>query len=54
MPTHGSWRPVVPLSTGLPCTSMVAPGMVMLEVGLIAMLTTMSWPDEIPPSTPPA
>ena len=26
----------------------------MLEVGLSAMLTTMSWPEEMPPSTPPA
>src|ERR1019366_7871206 len=33
---------------------MVAPGTVMLEVGLSATFTTMSWPEEIPPSTPPA
>ena len=29
-------------------------GVVMLEVGLSAMRAMMSWPVEIPPSTPPA
>ena len=40
IPTHGSWRPVVTTSTGLPATSIVRPGLTMLDVGLIAMLTT--------------
>ena len=39
---------------GAPATSTVSPGSVMLEVGLSAMLTTMSCPEEMPPRTPPA
>jgi hypothetical protein len=32
---------------------MLCPGVVMLEVGLSAMVTTIGWPLEMPPSTPP-
>ena len=54
MPTQGSWRPSVLTSTGCPALSIVYLGRRMLEVGLIAMLTRMSWPVEMPPTTPPA
>ena len=54
MPTQGSWRPLVATVTSAPCTSMLRPGFTMLEVGLRAMLATMSWPKEMPPSRPPA
>ena len=54
MPTQGSCRPVVAISVSLPATSMVLPGMRMLEVGFKAMLTRMSWPLEMPPRVPPA
>ncbi len=54
MPTQGSWRPWVWTIAGLPCRSIERRGRRMLEVGLIAMLTTMSWPVEMPPRMPPA
>ena len=53
-PTHGSWRPLVTISVSLPVLSIVLPGLVMLDVGFSAMLASRSWPDEIPPSVPPA
>ncbi|MNE45976.1 hypothetical protein D3C80_1402940 [compost metagenome] len=42
------------ISVASPLVLMVLPGTVMLEVGLSAMLTTMSWPEEMPPRMPPA
>src|SRR5439155_1056904 len=54
MPTQGSWRPVVCTVVGSPLRSMERRGRRMLEVGLSAMLTRMSWPVEMPPSVPPA
>ena len=39
-------------STGLPCTSIERPGVVMLDVGLRARWATIGWPDEIPPRMP--
>ena len=42
------------LSTGSPLVLMLAPGILMLEVGLSAILTRISCPEEIPPKMPPA
>ncbi|MNT29701.1 hypothetical protein D3C72_1654550 [compost metagenome] len=41
MPTHGSWRPLVMTSAGLPWMSMDRPGVVMLEVGFNARCATI-------------
>ena len=38
----------------VPSRSIERRGRRMLEVGLMAMLTTTSWPVEMPPTTPPA
>ena len=54
IPTQGSCRPCVTTSAGFPSVSMLRPGSRRLEVGLSAMLARMSWPEEIPPSIPPA
>jgi hypothetical protein len=43
-----------PTTVGLPSLSIERRGRRMLEVGLTAMLTTMSWPVEMPPRMPPA
>ena len=40
--------------TGLPCLSIDLRGMRMLDVGLIPIVTMMSWPVEMPPRMPPA
>ena len=53
MPTQGSWRPKVSTVEGLPARSMLALGLRIELVGLMAMLATMSWPVEMPPSMPP-
>src|SRR5436309_992920 len=47
MPTQGSWRPVVCTVVGSPLRSIERRGRRMLEVGLSAMLTRMSWPAEL-------
>ena len=44
MPTQGSWRPKVSTVAGLPARSMLALGLRMELVGLIAISATMSWP----------
>lgn len=54
MPTQGSWRPKVSTMTGWPSRSIERRGVRMLEVGLMAIDTVRSCPEEIPPKTPPA
>ena len=54
MPTHGSWRPLVAISTSWPWVSMVFWGMETELVGLTTKRATMSWPVDMPPRTPPA
>src|SRR3546814_3000668 len=54
MPTQGSWRPVVTISTALPSTSTPSTGNRRLEVGLNATEHTTCWPLDIPPRMPPA
>ena len=54
MPTQGSCRPNVCTETGSPARLMERRSTRMLDVGLMAMDTVMAWPDEMPPSTPPA
>ena len=54
MPTHGSWRPKVSTVAGSPARLIDWRGLRIELVGLIAMLTVMSYPVEMPPSTPPA
>ena len=41
-PTQGSWRPLVSISIEFPATSILLPGVVILEVGFKAMLTLIS------------
>ncbi|MCY1209983.1 hypothetical protein D3C86_655100 [compost metagenome] len=54
MPTQGSWRPLVMTSTGLLFTSIDWRGLMIELVGLIAMLTSRSCPELMPPKMPPA
>src|SRR3546814_422640 len=54
MPTQGSWRPVVTISTALLSTSTPSTGNRRLEVGLNATEHTTCWPLDIPPRMPPA
>src|SRR6185312_2204394 len=54
IPTTGSWRPCTLTSADSPRRSTVLPSSRMLEAGLMARLTTMSWPVEMPPRMPPA
>src|SRR5437868_2031249 len=54
MPTQGSWRPCVSISTSLPSESTVRIGFDIELVGLTAKRTTMSCPVEMPPRMPPA
>ena len=54
MPTQGSCRPLVAISVSSPRTSTVRLVCKIELVGLTAKRRTMSWPDEMPPSTPPA
>ena len=54
MPTHGSCRPLVTTSTGLPATSIESRGVMIELVGLIATDTSKSCPVLMPPNTPPA
>ncbi len=54
MPTHGSWRPRVSTTVAAPARSIERRGVRIELVGLIAIETVMSWPVEMPPSTPPA
>ena len=53
MPTQGSWRPKVSTCVGAPARSMLALGVRIELVGLMAMRTTKSCPVLMPPSTPP-
>ena len=50
----GSWRPCVSIDRRRPAMSIVWRVKRMLDVGLTATTTTMSWPVEIPPRMPPA
>src|SRR3984957_18230378 len=54
MPTQGSWRPLVTISTSAPDLSIVLRGLRMEEVGLTAKRATTGWPVEMPPNMPPA
>ena len=54
MPTQGSCRPLVAISAFSPRIVTVRRGTGIELVGLTANRTTMSWPVEIPPRTPPA
>ena len=53
MPTQGSWRPLVEISASSPAAVTVFMGTDTELVGLTAKRATMSWPVEMPPSTPP-
>ena len=54
MPTQGSWRPLVIRSTSRLSLVTVRRGVRIDEVGFTANRTTIGWPVEMPPSTPPA
>ena len=54
MPTQGSWRPLVMISVSAPLRSTVWRGCRIDEVGFTAKRTTIGWPLEMPPRTPPA
>ena len=54
IPTQGSWRPFVSTKVGLPLLSIERRGTRTLEVGLMPIVTTISWPVEMPPRMPPA
>src|SRR5437764_1332394 len=53
IPTQGSWRPLVAISTSSPSMVTVRRGVVIELVGLTAKRTTMSWPVELPPRMQP-
>ena len=53
MPTHGSCRPLVMTSVGVPSMRIDLRGDKIDDVGLTANRTTMSWPVLIPPRMPP-
>mmetsp|Transcript_26747 Transcript_26747/g.85121 ORF Transcript_26747/g.85121 Transcript_26747/m.85121 type:complete len:211 (+) Transcript_26747:378-1010(+) len=52
--THGSWRPLASSTVALPVKSEVSCARPMVDTGLTATRKTMSAPEEMPPSVPPA
>ena len=53
IPTQGSCLPFVTIIESSPLLLIVLPGILILDVGFIAILTSISWPEVIPPRVPP-
>ena len=53
IPTQGSCLPLISSSTSFPSLSMDVVALLMLDVGLIKKLISISSPFEIPPRIPP-